>query len=317
MKFFLSIIFLSITVCLKSQCPEGLITSKQNLVINGDFENGNKHFKSHYKHYFQAGPGRYNIIKDAKKYSPQFFIGTGDNYYMAVDGAIGANMTVWEQQIKVEPNTIYFFSAWVNTLNIRTGPPAVLQFSINSKPIGETFNCPNKLNVWKQFFVNWTSAEDTTATIRIVSQNRDEHGNDFGLDRIKFYQCLQPDFDKKLKEAKLGETIELRNIFFETGKSELMEGSYVQLNKLVAYLKENSKVEIEIAGHTDNIGTNESNMKLSAGRANAVAKFLMAKGIEKSRFRAVGYGESHPKESNETLEGRQINRRVEFKIVCK
>jgi outer membrane protein OmpA-like peptidoglycan-associated protein len=297
------------------QCPEGSITSKENLVANGDFESGGSGFRSEYVQSAQAGAGTYLIVRDAKEFSYQYFTGKGDQRFLAVDGANGPNKVVWEQEVFVKPNTTYFFSAWTLTLNTKTGPPAVLQFSINDRLLGRPFSCPAALNSWEQFFVNWTSADQSRAVIRIVSQNPDWDGNDFGLDKIRFYECTSPGFEAKLESAKVGETIELRNIFFETAKSTLKAESFSQLDMLLGYLTRNPVVEIEIAGHTDAVGDNGANMRLSRDRANAVARYLVEKGVDKNRLVVVGYGESQPIDSNETLEGRQINRRVEFKIL--
>ena len=73
-------------------------------------------------------------------------------------------------------------------------------------------------------------------------------------------------------------------------------------------------MEIEIAGHTDNIGSDDANMKLSDERANTVRSYLIAKGISESRITAKGYGETKPVATNDTDQGRRINRRVEFTI---
>jgi outer membrane protein OmpA-like peptidoglycan-associated protein len=301
-----------------SQCPKGMITSEQNLVINGDFEDAMQNFYTEYEYSKTAGAGRYDIVKDAKQFSPIYFTGTGDNYFMAVDGAEGLNKVVWQQTIKVKQHTTYFFSIWVSSLmEIVTGPPATLQFSINDKLLETPFNCPNVTNKWKQFFTNWNSESNESILIKIVTQNPNPNGNDFGFDRIKFCECILPDFDKQLKEAKIGDEIDLRNIQFETGKSFLLSESFEQLDKLIDYLKNNQSITIEIAGHTDNIGNSISNQKLSENRVISVAEYLSKKGINKNRFEMVGYGEFKPLSTNETIEGRQINRRVTIKILSK
>ena len=293
-----------------SQCPEGLITSEQNLVKNGDFEEGSTPFDSDYNEEELAGAGNYRITDDAYKFSPIYFKGKGEGNFMTVDGANGENMTVWSQKISVKKNTTYFFSCWTSTLNVKTGPPAVLQFSINGKLLDVPFKCPKKLNKWEQFFVLWNSEGTEEIEIRIVSQNPDWDGNDFGLDRIKFYECQEVKL--KIVEDK---PVVLRNVLFDTNSAVILESSFPELNELVGYLKRNKDKKIDISGHTDNVGSDASNQKLSDARAKSVMSYLATNGVEESRMTAVGFGEEKPVDSNDTFEGRQKNRRVEFIIV--
>ncbi len=109
----------------------------------------------------------------------------------------------------------------------------------------------------------------------------------------------------------------LRNVFFDTGSAELRSESFIELNLLKNLLEENQKLRIRINGHTDNVGTEEDNLLLSENRAKAVHHYLVEKGIDQSRLSYKGFGESQAIESNETLEGRQSNRRTEFVVVEK
>jgi len=121
--------------------------------------------------------------------------------------------------------------------------------------------------------------------------------------------------DLLLIPIKPGATIRLNNIFFEFAKSTLLPESMVELERLVAILNQYPKMAIEVAGHTDNIGDDASNLKLSQDRAAAVAKYLLEHGIAISRLRSRGYGESAPVAANDSDEHRQLNRRVEFTIL--
>jgi outer membrane protein OmpA-like peptidoglycan-associated protein len=107
----------------------------------------------------------------------------------------------------------------------------------------------------------------------------------------------------------------LDNVNFDSGKSSLRVESFKSLNELVDYLKLKPKMVIEIAGHTDNIGNSEVNLKLSQERANTVKSYLLKKGIPASRVKAQGYGDNEPISSNDTPEGRQQNRRTEVRIL--
>lgn len=116
-----------------------------------------------------------------------------------------------------------------------------------------------------------------------------------------------------LSKPEIGTSKTLRNIFFEFGKATFTSDSYEELNKMVSFLEANPQVNVEIAGHTDNIGTAAYNKKLSQLRANKVVDYLTGKGIDRRRLNAVGYGEERPIVSNDDeVMGREINRRVEF-----
>lgn len=121
--------------------------------------------------------------------------------------------------------------------------------------------------------------------------------------------------DLYLHPVEVGRPIRLNNIFFEFGKWELQPESFPDLNRLVEYLQTNLVAELEIAGHTDNVGGVRDNLQLSQNRAQAVVDYLQNHGIERTRIQAKGYGESKPVEDNTSEEGRSRNRRVEFVIL--
>jgi OOP family OmpA-OmpF porin len=107
----------------------------------------------------------------------------------------------------------------------------------------------------------------------------------------------------------------LDNVFFDSGKSTLRPESYKELNELAEYMTLKKELVIEIAGHTDNVGTAEANQKLSEDRANAVKQYLQKKGIAPERVTANGYGDTQPVADNSTASGKQKNRRTEVRII--
>ena len=112
-----------------------------------------------------------------------------------------------------------------------------------------------------------------------------------------------------------GERIVLKNIFFESGSATLDGKSETELNTLFEFLTNNATLKIEIGGHTDNVGDDEANLKLSEDRAIAVKIYLVGKGISASRINAKGYGETVPVAPNTDEAGRKKNRRTEFTVV--
>lgn len=113
----------------------------------------------------------------------------------------------------------------------------------------------------------------------------------------------------------IGEGIVLNNVLFEYGTSNLLEESFIELNKVVFLLQKNTTLRVELGGHTDNIGKPADNLRLSEQRAKAVYDYLVAHGIESQRLTYKGYGESQPVADNATPEGRQKNRRTTFTII--
>jgi outer membrane protein OmpA-like peptidoglycan-associated protein len=125
----------------------------------------------------------------------------------------------------------------------------------------------------------------------------------------EFYKVI------KMKRIKIGETIVLRNIFYDYNKATIRDESTAELDRLEKVLIENPTIKVEISGHTDDVGGDDYNLNLSEQRAQSVVSHLQAKGIDASRMIAKGYGETQPLATNETPEGRQENRRTEFKII--
>ncbi len=121
-----------------------------------------------------------------------------------------------------------------------------------------------------------------------------------------------PKVDEKTQEA-LDEA--LHGIKFETGKATIKSSSFSTLGKVVSALDNHKNYDLEIHGHTDNVGNPASNLKLSEERANSVKEYLVSKGIDASRLTAFGHGDTQPVESNDTPEGRADNRRVEFIVI--
>ncbi len=120
----------------------------------------------------------------------------------------------------------------------------------------------------------------------------------------------------ELRKVQVGATSVLRNIYFDFDKASFKQESYTELNKLERMMSQNANMRVEIAGHTDYIGTAAYNMNLSQRRAEAVKDFLVKKGIDPRRIVAKGYGKTKPLVSNDDEEeGRELNRRVEFKVI--
>ena len=120
---------------------------------------------------------------------------------------------------------------------------------------------------------------------------------------------------EEMKEQQL--SVRINNIFFDFNEAILKPESCLELDRLYKYLNDNPEINVEISGHTDNKGSDDYNITLSNSRANSVKEYLVSMGINSNRIVSKGYGKSKPVATNDTDEGRQFNRRVEFTILKK
>ena len=120
-----------------------------------------------------------------------------------------------------------------------------------------------------------------------------------------------------LDKVEVGKKMVLENIYFETNSSRLKTSSYEELERVVRLMKDNPGLKLEISGHTDNVGSYLANKRLSEARARSVVEYLQKQGVSRSRLTFKGYSFTQPIAPNDTPEGRQKNRRVEFKVLEK
>lgn len=118
-----------------------------------------------------------------------------------------------------------------------------------------------------------------------------------------------------LQPIEAGASIVLKNVFFGNNETKLQPESEAELNKIIALLNENPNMKVQISGHTDNVGKKESNQLLSSNRAKSVVNYLIGKGITINRLLPKGFGDTKPVASNDTEEGKSLNRRTEINVV--
>ena len=121
----------------------------------------------------------------------------------------------------------------------------------------------------------------------------------------------------ELEPIEVGAEMDLHNIYYETDSFAILSESEPELQKLVSFLKNNSGLKVEIQGHTDSSGNPESNLELSKLRAKSVVDYLVENGIPGSRLQSQGYGDTKAVATNETVEGRRLNRRTTIKVIAK
>jgi OmpA-OmpF porin, OOP family len=112
-----------------------------------------------------------------------------------------------------------------------------------------------------------------------------------------------------------GEAIRLSHLIFSQGKAYIEPQSYQELDEVVSMMKDNERIIIQLEGHTDHVGSAEANFKLSEKRVEAVKKYFVSKGISKNRVKTKAFGGSQPLTHEMTPEARNLNRRVEMRIL--
>ena len=141
------------------------------------------------------------------------------------------------------------------------------------------------------------------------------HSENFDIPKTSGYQEVEKNV--ALRKIAVGGKIVLRNIFFDYDKATLRPESKSELERLLELMNQTPTLKIEISGHTDNVGSAAYNKALSEKRAKAVVDYLVEHHIERSRLAYAGYGFGQPIAANDTEEGRQLNRRTEFKVLSK
>ena len=151
--------------------------------------------------------------------------------------------------------------------------------------------------------------------IAVKADNYLFHSENFDIPATTEYQEITKDI--RMKKIEVGTKIVLNNIFFDFAKATLRNESTAELDRLTKLMNEMPELKIEISGHTDNKGSAKANQALSERRAKTVVDYLLGQGILKDRLTYKGYGQTQPIATNDTDEGRQLNRRTEFKITGK
>jgi outer membrane protein OmpA-like peptidoglycan-associated protein len=148
-----------------------------------------------------------------------------------------------------------------------------------------------------------------------IPLDKESFGVSSNLDLKGLDQYREVKQDLIIARQEKGAVIRLNNLFFDFNKAELKSESFPELKRMINYLNKFPNLTLEIAGHTDNVGADDVNMTLSGQRAKAVVSYLMGKGINANRLAVKAYGKTKPQATNQTAEGRAINRRVEFVVL--
>ncbi|MDY0201319.1 MAG: OmpA family protein [Tenuifilaceae bacterium] len=234
--------------------------------------------------------------------------GTMAYYSSAVDTAMGRDIYKFEIPQDIRPTPTSYISGTIT--DARTGWPIMANFSL--------------VDIANDSIIMESQASKNGSFLLTIPTNRSYalfasapeylyHSEHFDLSGI--FSANEPyRKDIELTRIRIGSTMVMRNIFFDTDSYQLRGESESELNKLTELLNLNPTLKIEVGGHTDIVGSESYNFTLSENRANSVAQFLVNKGVNSSRITWKGYGLTKPIGNNATEDGRAENRRTEIRI---
>lgn len=328
-----------------AQCPDGYVLKDSNLVINGDFSLGNYGFNTDYRnvrgfHWLnpQVDPwGTYTVVHSGQYLKDNWancFSPEGDHNPMyAADGHF-KEVNIWQQDIKIKPNTVYFFEAYFSTISSWDGVLAEFGFYANEEELNilpSTDTCD-----WRHFAHYWSSGKNKTANLEIKNTEVERSGNDFVLDDIRFRECVKKESLMPKPKAKVAKDkidhdednfawinpkrqIRVQGIQFLPNNTTLRKTSFASLNAISNFLQNKGrKLQTEIIVH---LGIPEKikvqPKMLSQLRANALKKYLISHGILAERIIAKGMGYKEPLRKDMRKESIQLNERVMIRFFPK
>ncbi len=237
------------------------------------------------------------------------------SYFVSGDGSIGQN-DIFRMQLNPSflPKPIVVLTGKVTDIK-------------NSEPISADITFESVTDVTQKYYAKYNPGKKRFRLIvpggrkykfKFSSPGYNNNAGFVDYSSVNGYKEMKFDVALKLKTIvevpEEPEIITLDNVYFDFGKSEVKTESYSELDKIVRLMSENTGIKIEIDAHTDNVGSDDYNLKLSQARAESVLNYLVSNGIYLGRLTAKGFGSSKPIADNNTEQGRQKNRRVEFKI---
>jgi len=233
-------------------------------------------------------------------------------YLTSVDGGYGESDIVRVKLLEREkPDPVVLVSG--NVYNKKTNQPLSASLVYETLPDGEEAGNGISSPVDGSFKI--VLPYDKNYLIRATADHFFAQSENLNLDSLvkAGYKVIHKDL--YLVPIEIGQVVRLNNVFFDFDKWNLRPESFLELDRVVKLLVENPAIEIEMSAHTDSRGSDEYNFKLSDNRARSCMEYILSKGIEPSRITSKGYGETVPVATNDTDDGRQLNRRVEFKII--
>ncbi len=234
---------------------------------------------------------------------------TEDNLLASLTAPVSE--TVIETPVEIKDNQLTLLKGVISDEVTKAPLGAVIEITDNEKnEIIASFESNSKTG---KYLITLPSGKNYGMAVK--AEGYLFHSENFNIPPTTSYREVEKNIE--LKKVEVGSVIVLNNIFFDFNKSTLRPDSYAELGRLLKLLNDVPTLKIEISGHTDNIGSRDYNQRLSEARAKAVVDYLLGQGIKSDRLTYKGYGFDKPIATNDTEEGRQMNRRTEFKVTGK
>ncbi|MDA3910162.1 MAG: OmpA family protein [Bacteroidales bacterium] len=272
--------------------------------------------------FVMAGSGRYGYYSTVREtgYGGQdiyriTFLGPEKLMVEALEDNLMASLNatisdkVVEQEVKIKTVRLTLLKGTVT--DAISGQPIKADIEIVDNEKNEVVTLTNSNSSTGKYMISLPSGKNYGISVK--AEGYLFHSENFNIPATTGYQEVIKDV--VLSKVGVGTKIVLKNIFFDYNKSTLRSESYPELERLRKLLDSYSSMRIEIGGHTDNRGSLKYNTDLSQARAKAVVDYLVSAGIDRSRLEFKGYAYLQPIDTNDTDEGRQQNRRVEFKVL--
>jgi OmpA-OmpF porin, OOP family len=212
---------------------------------------------------------------------------------------------------KEKPNPVVLVTG--NVYNIKTKEPLSASLIYETLPDGN--EAGNGISSRQDGSFKIVLPYDKNYSIRASADHFFAISENLNLDSLVKAGYKEIHKNLYLAPIEIGQVVRLNNVFFDFDKWDLRPESYLELNRVVKLLQENKTIEIEMSAHTDSYGSDDYNYKLSDNRARSVMEYIISQGISASRIISQGYGETKHVAANDTDDNRQLNRRVEFKIL--
>lgn len=307
---------------------DSINTPEQEMSPFIHFDNKHLYFSSNNFH----GMGGFDLfmstkLNDSTWSKPKnlgYPLNTKNNEFRIVIDAAGKKGYFSTSKDTINKQDIYYFDIYNNIKPEKTiYVKAKIFSSLNYKKLNaDEITMINLNNNDTVYFENNLSyfliclPENQEYALNVSKQGYLFYSDNFDLknisDSVNFYEI-----EVYLTPILNNTTITLNNIFFETNSYAINSKSFVELNKLVDFLKLNNEINIQINGHTDSVGNYDYNMQLSKNRAKAILDYLVNKGINKNRLTYEGFGYTQPITNNQTPDNRKQNRRTEIVILRK
>jgi outer membrane protein OmpA-like peptidoglycan-associated protein len=290
---------------------------EKNLIVNGNFEDGNKYFYSGLEFSSQAVvPGNYTVTNNASSHNSAFYPikdhTSGSGNYLIIDASTEENIKNWCSKVKVDPKSEYQFSLYASNLNVDFRYPATIKLMVNGEEAGHSVTLPDSHHEWTKYTWRWFSGNTKdTVDFCIEDSETTSNGNDYGIDDIVLTKISQEVVIPKEICPPVGDTL-VPAIHFPFNESTITDYSKEKIKSLLDLLTKCPKMKITIAGHTDPYGTNAYNDKLSGDRAKAILDYLRSNGIEAQRMSTIAYGERKKVYHGTSIKDNVKNRRVRF-----